>query len=113
MRALKISVIAMGVLLVAGLVVVVVTLIDRASRLGEGEAAPTQTIAERLELAPGDRIASATLDGFRALLIVDRRAGHQDVLVVDTRTGLVTLTLSGAAAPGADAAGDAATGTER
>lgn len=100
MRALKFTVIAMGVLLAAGLVVVVVTLIDRASRLGEseGEPQPVQAIAERLALAPGDRIASATLDGYRALLVVDRSAGHQDVLVVDTRTGLVTLTLSGAAA---------------
>ncbi|MGF1626758.1 MAG: hypothetical protein ACFCVH_17900 [Alphaproteobacteria bacterium] len=99
MRAIKISVIVMGVALVAGMVVLVATLITRASRLGEAEAPPTESVLQPLALGPGDRIASATLDGVRALLVVDRSAGHQDVLVVDTRTGLVTLTLSGAAAP--------------
>ena len=99
MRAIKISVIVMGAALVVGMVVVVATLITRASRLGEAEAPTTETVQQPLALGPGDRIASATLDGFRALLVVDRSAGHQDVLIVDTRTGMVTLTLSGAEAP--------------
>lgn len=98
MRAIKFSVIAMGVLLVAGMIVVVVTLINRAANLGE-EPEPQETVRQTLTLAPGDRIASATLDGSRALLVVDRAAGHQDVLVVDTRSGMVTLNLSGTNEP--------------
>lgn len=95
MRAIKFAVIAMGVLLVVGMIVVVVTLINRAANLGE-EPTTQETVRETLDLGPGDRIANASLDGTRMLLVVDRAAGHQDVLLVDTRSGTVTLSLSGA-----------------
>lgn len=103
MRAIKFTVFTMGALLGVGLIVIVVTLINRASQLGD-ETSPVSgpaTVRETLTLAAGDRIANATLDGFRALLVIDRAAGHQDVMVLDARTGTVLLDLSGAPAPAA------------
>jgi hypothetical protein len=110
LRAIKIAVILMGLLIVGGMVVIVVSLISRASNLGSADdtAGPTGT-AEAveaveageavLELGPGDRIESASLNGDRMLLVVGRAGGGQDVLVVDGRTGALLLTLGGT--PGA------------
>lgn len=107
LRAIKVAVILMGLLIVGGMVVIVVTLISRATNLG-GSDDPAVETAERagaveaveamLALAPGDRVESAELDGDRVLLVVRRADGGQEVLVVDVRTGTLLLTLGAAAA---------------
>ncbi|MEZ5666894.1 MAG: DUF6476 family protein [Alphaproteobacteria bacterium] len=99
LRAIKFAVYAMAALIVAGMVTIIVTLFNRASRWGESdepESPPAvETVRQRLELAEGDRIASASLDGDRLLLVIDRAGGHQDVLVIDARSGIVALDLTG------------------
>jgi len=114
LRAIKVAVILMGLLILGGMGVIVVTLINRASNLGDSETADGPGTAEGagpgesdtagglpvtrpLGLAVGDRIESAVIDGGRVLLVVARADGGQDVIVVDLESGDRVLTLEGSA----------------
>lgn len=84
---LKALVIGMGVLIVAGFTLVVVTI---ASRIGGGRGEPGfGTLA--LDLAESCRIAASTLDGERLVLHLQGPAkdGCADVIVVDLESGRV------------------------
>jgi len=70
MAGVKALVIGMGVLLLAGFVVIAVTLINRMS--GGGGDAPT---AATLELRPGERLVDAELDGGRVLFRIETADG--------------------------------------
>lgn len=70
MAGIKALVIGMGVLILAGFVVVVVTLINRASPGADG--AP-MTAEARLQ--PGEKLVRASLDGSRVLLHIETATG--------------------------------------
>lgn len=72
MAWIKASVIGMGVLLVAGFVVVAVTLLQRMS--GADGAAPG---VAAIELAAGETLVHADLDGGRLLLRIETAAGQR------------------------------------
>jgi Family of unknown function (DUF6476) len=84
MRALQAAVIVMGVLIVAGVATIVVTVVSRLSGGGAGAAA-TQAL---LDEPAGTRIAGASVAADR--VAVQLQGGGSDrVVVVDTRSGHV------------------------
>jgi hypothetical protein len=83
MRALKILVVVMGVLIVGGVAVLVAVL---AQRLGGGATASPPLA---LEEPAGSRIVGTSLSGER-LAVQVQGGGADRVLIIDTRTGRVT-----------------------
>ncbi|MCW8084043.1 DUF6476 family protein [Sabulicella glaciei] len=81
MRALKFLVVAMGVLIVAGTVTLVVLLVQRAG--GRSSEAPRLA----LDLPAGTEIVSVSGAGDRFALLLRDAQGRSRVLFVDGRTG--------------------------
>ncbi len=97
MRALKAAVIVMGVLIVAGVVTIVVTIVRRATSGSAQTSAPgvIPGMPQQAILAEpdGTRIAGVSAAGDR--LAVHLQGGGPDrVLVLDARTGTVLLRAS-------------------
>jgi hypothetical protein len=84
MRALKFLVVAMGVLIVAGTVALVVLLVQRAG----GRAAPPMP-ALTLDLPEGARMISVAGAGERFAVLVEAPGGATRVVFLDARTGRV------------------------
>ena len=86
MRALQVAVVVMGVLIVAGVATIVVTIVQRAV----GSSAPAATQQALLGEPEGTRIAAISAATDR--LAVQLQGGGPDrVVVLDTRTGRVLL----------------------
>ena len=91
MRALKVLVVVMGVLLVAGLAVVVVTIMSRMTQ----KATPTAPVAAHLApfgnttvTLPADALVMEVQGaGERILLRLDLKDGTEMLLVLDAATG--------------------------
>ncbi|WP_207538427.1 DUF6476 family protein [Sabulicella rubraurantiaca] len=81
MRALKFLVVAMGVLIVAGTVTLVVLLVQRAG----GRSGDAARLA--LDLPAGTEIVSVSGAGDRFALLLRDTNGRSRVLFVDGRTG--------------------------
>ena len=81
MRALKALVIGMGVLIVVGLIVVVVTI---ANRTLDGERPPTEAA---LALPDGAEVLETALDGNRVALRLRLADGAEAIHVFDLATG--------------------------
>ncbi len=96
-QALKISVIVMGVLIVLGMVLVVVTIINRVSSAEEEAAAQAMSIAVDADIArlldPDGEVVATETDGNR-LAVVIRRPDGNSILVIDLRSGQVLSVLS-------------------
>lgn len=71
MVGIKALVIGMGLLLVAGFVVIAVTLVGRVGS-AEDDAAP---FLAKVALAPGERLVDAEIDGKRVLFRIDGASG--------------------------------------
>lgn len=93
MRALKILVVVMGVLIVAGTVTLVALVVQRAGGLSGG----TGRLALALEQPAGTRIAGIAGVDQGLAVWVQRPDGTESVLLVDPRRGRVT----GEVTPGA------------
>ena len=94
MRALKFLVVAMGVLIVAGTVTLVVLLVQRSGGRG-GNALPAMS----LDLPAGSRILSIAGAGDHFAVHVQRPDGER-ILLLDSRTGrIMGEVLPGAAIP--------------
>jgi len=98
MKALKTLVIAMGVLILAGIAVVGVTLYNRAARpgglAGDRPGAPATRPAERLTagslgLPAGSRIKGIAGAGNRVVIHVELPGGQEQLLLLDPATGQV------------------------
>lgn len=89
MRALKAAVIVMGVLIVAGVVTIVVTIVQRTAGSGAPSAGGT-TAQATLNEPEGTQIAGTSLSGDRLALQL-QGGGAGRVVVLDTRTGHVLL----------------------
>lgn len=86
MRALKVLVVVMGVLIVLGTVTLVWVVVQRVSGAG-GAGAPWSLALER---DPGARIAGiAAAEGGAVALLLTGGAGGDRVLVVDPRRGRI------------------------
>jgi hypothetical protein len=94
-RALKIAVIVMGILLVGGFAFVMAAIVYQASKLGDtkvqasaaGQAAAPAS-GSALTLPPGATIASMALDGDRLALHLQTSTGPE-IAVIDVTTGTV------------------------
>jgi hypothetical protein len=92
MGGLKSLVIVMGIAIIVGATVVVMTIIQRA-----GSLAPAAT-AKTIELPPGARVVGQDISDKRILLRIRLADGGERLIVVDADSGAVraTLTLGGA-----------------
>ena len=86
MRALKAAVIVMGILIVAGVVTIMVTIVQRTA----GLPAPATTQQALLAEPDGTRIAGMSAAGDRLALQL-QGGGPDRVVVLDARTGRVLL----------------------
>lgn len=90
-RALKIAVIVMGILLVGGFAFVLAAIVYQASRAGQG-AAPAQAVrvegAGEMAIPKDATISSMSLDGDRLALHLSTATGPE-IVVLDLKTGTV------------------------
>ncbi|MCX8135316.1 MAG: DUF6476 family protein [Roseococcus sp.] len=84
MQALKVLVVAMGVLIVAGTVTLAVLIVQRASGRDGARSLPPID----LDLPPGSRILSVAGAGERFAILVQRPDGER-LLILDARSGRV------------------------
>ena len=87
MRALKALVIVMGVLIVVGTGVVIVTVARRVSQVAHPAAAP---IAATLDLPTGCSVAEMTSTGDRLALRLAGDGDCRQIILVDPATGAIT-----------------------
>ena len=87
MRALKVLVIVMGLLIVAGTAVVIVTVAKRVSPAGRPASAP---VAASLTLPPGCNVAEMTTIGDRLALRLEGDGDCRQILLVDPATASIT-----------------------
>jgi len=92
-RALKIAVIVMGILLVGGFAFVMAAVVYQASKLGDKKvpapsAATVTAPAVALSLPQGATVTSMALDGDRLALHLQTGAGPE-IAVIDVTTGKV------------------------
>ena len=97
-RNLKIAVVVMGILLVAGFILVFITILSRLSgSAAPTDAAPVATVAPeevaRLLDADGE-VVSTAIDGNRLALVLRRAEGHA-VVVIDLRSGQIINVVTG------------------
>ena len=91
MRALKALVIFLGVLIIGGVVVIGLTIYQRAQVPVVETAAPEAPLAgfgtRRIGLPQGADIVAAGAEGERLILIVALPQGEQHVIVIDMASG--------------------------
>lgn len=89
-KLLKITVIALGILLLGGFFFVVAAIVYQASRLGQDHAAVrAQARGEgEFQMPPGAAVRSMTLDGNHLAMQLGGAAGDE-VVVLDVRDGRV------------------------
>ena len=90
-QALKFLVIFMGVLIIAGLGVIVIAL---AGRMSDGDAGGAGFGTVALDLPKGAEVATAQADGNRLVLTVRLPDGHKRIIVLDLKTGAVVGTVN-------------------
>jgi hypothetical protein len=84
MRALKLLVIAMGVLLVGGTVALVIAV---SGRIAHSPATVNAGLPRHVALPAGARIVSAKLSGDRILVRLALAGGGEQLVLLDARTG--------------------------
>jgi len=95
MKALKTLVIVMGILILAGIAVIGVTLYNRANRPGglagaPPAAAPADRIADgSLGLPAGSRIRGLAGAGGRVVVHVELPSGAEELVILDPASGAV------------------------
>ncbi|HXZ01355.1 MAG TPA: hypothetical protein VEI03_15255 [Stellaceae bacterium] len=88
MRALKVLVVVMGVLLVGGTAALILAIIDRAGhRAGPSSAAPRGFDGSVVDLPPGGRVIGVEAAGERLVVRVELPEGGEALILIDPRTG--------------------------
>ena len=83
---LKVLVIVMGLLIVAGFVVIAAEIARRMSTPNAGRS-PATSFSERIALPPGGRVVSMTAVGDRLVVHIETQGGPATAYVVDPRNG--------------------------
>jgi hypothetical protein len=86
-RTLKLLVIVMGVMLVAGVAILIVTVAGRVSRNGAGLAGSPPFAAPSIDLPQGARIETMAVASDRLVIDVVLADGTRQLLVLDLVTG--------------------------
>ena len=89
---LKVLVIVMGLLIVAGFVVIAAEIARRMSNPNSARA-PSATFSERIALPSGARVVSMTAAGDRLVVHVETSGGASAAYVVDPRNGTLLGTV--------------------
>jgi hypothetical protein len=87
LRALKILVVVMGVMLVAGFTVLVVVIAGRLSRGGPATSGSSPVVAAPLDLPAGARIETIGVGTERLVLAVVLPDGARELVIVDIASG--------------------------
>jgi hypothetical protein len=87
MRALKILVVVMGVMLIAGVATLAVVIAGRVSRGGPGTASPQPFAASQIELPKGARIENISAGGDRLVIDLVLPDGNRQLVIIDLATG--------------------------
>ena len=99
MRALKILVIVMGVMLVVGFAALIVAIAARMSRTGPLPA-PARAFATRpIDIPRGARIEAMTAGADRLVLGLELPDGNRQLLIIDLATGASLGTIELRTAP--------------
>jgi hypothetical protein len=96
---LKVLVIVMGLLIVAGFVVIAAEIARRMSTPNAGRP-PTGTFSERIALPSGARVVSMTTAGDRLVVHVETQGGPSAAYIVDPRNGALLGTVEFPPGPG-------------
>ena len=89
---LKVLVIVMGLLIVAGFVVIAAEIARRMSTPNAGRS-PAGAFSERIALPPGARVVSMNAIGDRLVVHVETQGGPAAAYVVDPRNGALLGTV--------------------
>jgi hypothetical protein len=87
MRALKILVIVMGILLVGGFAALIVAIAARVSHRSPPPPAPPKAFARQIEIPRGARIEAMTVGSDRLVLDLALPEGDRQLVIVDLATG--------------------------
>lgn len=90
---LKVLVILMGLLIVAGFVVVVAEIARRMSTPNAGRPPVSAAFAERIALPSGARVVSMSASGDRLVVHVETQGGPAAAYIVDPRNGALLGTV--------------------
>lgn len=90
MRALKVLVVVMGVLLVGGMAALIFAVIDRAHHRVAEPAPPSagHPFASTVDLPPGARIIGTEEAGERLIVRIALAEGGEALILIDARNGL-------------------------
>jgi hypothetical protein len=91
-RALKAIVIILGVLIAAGLAVLIIVVFQRVVA-PSGSSSPNQPVTATVALPVGARVINMTSEDDTLSLLVEGPGGRQQVITVDRRNGAVLGTL--------------------
>lgn len=87
MRALKVLVAVMGVMIVAGVATLVVVIAGRVSGGGRGTASSQSFTAAPLELPKGARMEMMSAGGDRLVIDLVLPDGNRQLVIIDLATG--------------------------
>lgn len=90
---LKVLVIVMGLLIVAGFVVIVAEIARRISTPNAGRPPASGAFSERIALPSGARVVSMTVAGDRLVVHVETQGGPTAAYIVDPRNGALLGTV--------------------
>ncbi len=92
---LKVLVIVMGLLIVAGFVVIAAEIARRMStpNAGRSPASTSTSFAERIALPAGARVVSMTATGDRVIVHVETQGGPASAYILDPRNGALLGTV--------------------
>lgn len=87
MRTLKVLVVVMGVMLVAGVAILIVAIAGRVSPNRAGIASSPSFAADPIDLPQGARIETMAIGADRVVLDVALADGNRQLLILDLVTG--------------------------
>jgi Family of unknown function (DUF6476) len=87
MRALKILVVVMGIMIVGGFAALVVIIIGRVSHRGPAPAETPKGFARPIDIPRGARIEAMTAGGNRLVVGLELPDGNRQLLIIDLATG--------------------------
>ena len=90
---LKVLVIVMGLLIVAGFVVIAAEIARRMSTPNTGRSPAATSFTERIALPAGARVVSVTSAGDRVVVHVETPGGPASAYIVDPRNGALLGTV--------------------
>lgn len=99
MRAIKVLVVVMGVMLVVGFAALIVAIAARMSRSGSPPAAARVFAARPIEIPRGARIEAMTAGADRLVLGLELPEGNRQLVIIDLASGARIGTIELRAAP--------------